>query len=38
MNLGSIGETLAGFGDSLIKDPVLILIIILLIAKVWGVW
>lgn len=38
MNLSSIGEALAGVGEALIKDPVLIFILLLLIAKVWGAW
>jgi len=38
MTLGSLGEFLATVGEALIKDPILIIIILLVISKVWGVW
>lgn len=33
-----LGSTLAGAGNNLLKEPILILIIILLLSKAYGVW
>jgi hypothetical protein len=38
MDLSGLGETMAGFGDSLMKAPELILILLLLIGKLAGAW
>jgi len=33
-----LGQTLANFGEGLFKEPILILILVLLLAKAYGVW
>jgi len=33
-----LGETLANVGNSFMKEPILILIIVLLLSKLYGVW
>lgn len=33
-----LGSTLANVGSGLMKDPILILIILLLLSKAYGVW